>query len=188
MIQEFMDLKKAANEKMDKAIHHLEDEFRKLKTGRANVAMVEDIRFSYYNNPTPIKQAASLTTPDPHTIIIDPWDKSAVKNIEKGIADSNLGFTASSDGKIIRVSIPPLTEDRKKDLVKYGKELAEETKVVIRNTRRDINDKVKKLTKDGHISEDEERKELDDIQKVTDSHITKIEQILSNKEKEIMEV
>ncbi len=188
MIEEFVALKKAANEKMDKAIHHLEDEFRKLKTGRANVAMIEDIKFSYYNNPTPIKQAASLTTPDPHTIVIDPWDKSALKNIEKGIADSNLGFSASSDGKIIRVNIPPLTEDRKKDLVKYGKELAEETKVVIRNARRDINDKVKKMTKDGHISEDEERKELDDIQKVTDNHIKGIDLLLQQKEKDIMEV
>ncbi len=188
MIEEFKELKLTANEKMDKAIHHLEDEFKKLKTGRANVAMVEDIKFNYYNNPTPIKQAASLSTPDPHTIIIDPWDKSALHDIEKGISEANLGFTASNDGKSIRVSIPPLTEDRKKDLVKYAKELGEVTKVVIRNARRDINDRVKKMTKEGHISEDEERKELDEIQKVTDNHNAKIEQILQHKEKEIMEV
>ncbi len=188
MIEEFKKLKEQANEKMDKAIHHLEDEFKKLKTGRANVAMVEDIKFEYFGNPTPIKQSASLTTPDPHTIVITPWDKSALHAIEKGIADANLGFTANNDGKLIRVSVPPLTEDRKKELVKYAKEISEETKVVIRNARRDINDKVKKMTKDGHFSEDDERRELEEVQKTTDTHIKHIDKLFADKEKDIMEV
>ena len=188
MIEEFKKLKGQANEKMDQAMQHLEDEFKKLKTGRANVAMVEDIKFEYFGNSVPIKQSASLTTPDPHSIVITPWDKSALHAIEKGIADANIGFTANNDGKVIRVSVPPLTEDRKKELVKYAKELAEETKIVIRNARRDINDRVKKMTKEGHFSEDDERKELNDIQKVTDSHIKKIEQVILAKEKDIMEV
>ncbi|OHD57449.1 MAG: ribosome recycling factor [Spirochaetes bacterium GWF1_51_8] len=188
MLDEFKALKKEANEKMDKTIQHLKDEYKKLRTGRANVAMVEDIKFLFYGNPTPVKQAASLQTPDPHTILIDPWDKSVLHAIDKGISDSGLGFTASNDGRVIRVSIPPLTEDRKKEMVKYGKEMAEESRVVVRNWRRDINAKVKQLLKDGHIGEDDERKELDDIQKVTDNHIKTIDDLVVNKEKEIMEV
>lgn len=188
MIEEFKALKKEAQEKMDKAVGYLKDEFKKLKTGRASVSMVEDITFSYYGNPTPIKQAAGLSTPDPHMIVIDPWDKSILHAIEKGITEASLGFTASNDGKVIRVSIPPLTEERKKELVKYCKGLAEDAKVVIRNYRRDINQKVKEMTKGGHISEDDEKKELDEIQKVTDNHTSNIDTMFSEKETEIMEV
>lgn len=188
MKEEFQVLKKDANEKMDKAIHHLTEEFKKLRTGRANISMVEDIKFTYYGNPSPIKQAASLSIPDPHSIVIDPWDKSILHDIEKGIADAGLGFTASNDGKIIRISIPPLTEERKLELVKYAKKVAEDTKVVIRNSRRDINNHIKKLAKESVISEDEEHKELDLIQKVTDNHSKKIDSLMTSKEKEIMEV
>jgi len=188
MLEEFIIVKKEANERMDKSIQHLKDEFKKMRTGRANIAMIEDIRFDFYGNLTPLKQAASLSTPDPHTITIDPWDKSALKSIEKGISDSNLGFTAMNDGKIIRVAIPPLTEETKLGYVRKIKEIAEEIKVAIRNERRDINAHVKKMTKDGHISEDDERNELDNIQKVTDNHIKTIDDLISKKEKEIMEV
>ena len=188
MTEDFNAVKKEANEKMDKAIQFLKDEYKKLRTGRANVAMVEDIKFLYYGNPTPVKQVASLQTPDPHTIIIDPWDKSILHALEKGISDSGMGFTAGNDGRVIRVSVPPLTEDRKKEMVKFGKEMAEDARVVVRNWRRDINNKIKQLLKDGHIGEDDERKELDDIQKVTDNHIKTIDDLVVNKEKEIMEV
>ncbi len=188
MIEEFNQLKKEAKERMDKSIDHLKMEFKKLKTGRASIAMVEDLHFIYYGNPTVIKSVASISTPDPHTIAIDPWDKSALHAIEKGISESQLGFTTSNDGKIIRVNIPPLTEERKKELVKFAKELAEETRVVIRNARRDINQKIKDLVKGGHISEDDEHKELDDIQKVTDNHIKNIDEMVAGKEKDIMEI
>jgi ribosome recycling factor len=188
MIEDFKALKDEAIEKMDKSIQFLKDEYKKLRTGRANAAMVEDIKFIYYGNPTPIKQAASVQTPDPHSILIDPWDKSALHAIEKGISDSGMGFTASNDGRVIRVSVPPLTEERKREMVKFGKEMAEDSRVVVRNWRRDINAKIKQLLKDGHIGEDEEHKELDEIQKVTDNHIKNIDDLVANKEKEIMEV
>lgn len=188
MVEEFNRLKKEANEKMDKALAYLKDEFKKLHTGRANITMIEDIKFTYYGNPSPIKSAASLSTPDPHTIVIDPWDKSILHDVEKGISDANLGFNCNNDGKVIRVSIPPLTEERKKELVKYAKGLAEEAKVVMRNERRDINHKVKEFSKNGHIGEDDEHKELDDIQKVTDDHTKTIDNLMKNKEKEIMTV
>jgi ribosome recycling factor len=188
MIEDFIQLKKEANERMDKTIQHLKDEFKKLRTGRAHVGMVEDIRFDFYGTLTPIRQAASINTPDPHTIVVDAWDKSILKAIEKGVSESGLGFQAANDGKVIRVSIPPLTEETKRDFVKKAKEIAEEIKVTIRNERRDINNHVKKLSKDGHIGEDDERRELDDIQKVTDNHIKTIDDVVLKKEKEIMEV
>lgn len=188
MIEEFKKLKSEAKDRMDKSIEHLKSEFKKLKTGRASVAMLEDLHFDYYGNPTLIKSVASISTPDPHTILIDPWDKGSLHAIEKGISEAGLGFTAVNDGKVIRVNIPPLTEDRKKELVKYAKDLAEETRVIIRNSRRDINQKIKDLSKGGHIGEDDERKELDDIQKVTDNHIKNIDGSLAVKEKDIMDI
>lgn len=188
MVEEFIKLKKEANERMDKTIIFLKDEFKKMRTGRSSTGMVEDIRFDFYGNLTPIRQAATLNTPDPHTIVIDPWDKSALKAIEKGISDSGLGLSTTNDGKVLRVNIPPMTEETKKDFVKRAKEVAEEARVAIRNERRDINAHVKKFSKDGHISEDDERKELEDIQKVTDNHMKNIDDIMGKKEKEIMEV
>ncbi len=188
MVEEFLKLKKEANDRMDKTIQFFKDEIKKVRTGRATVGMVEDIRFEYYGNMTPIKQAASLSTPDPHTIVIDPWDKSILKSIERALAESGLNFPAVNDGKLIRINIPPLTEETKKEYIKKLKELAEEAKVAIRNERRDINDKVKKFTKEGHISEDEERRELEEIQKVTDNHIKLIDELTGKKEKEIMEI
>lgn len=188
MVEEFRKLKQEANQRMDKSIQYLKDEFKKLRTGRAHTGMVEDIRFDYYGNQSAIKAAASISTPDAHTIEINPWDKSILKNIEKGISDSGMGFNVANDGKLIRVSIPTLTEETKKEFAKKAKDLGEEAKVALRNERRDINAHVKKFSKDGHISEDDERKELEDIQKVTDNHIKTIDDLCSKKEKEIMEV
>ena len=188
MVEEFIKLKKEANDRMDKTIQFFKDEIKKVRTGRATVGMVEDIRFDYYGNSTPIKQASSLSTPDPHTIVIDPWDKSILKAIEKGIMESGLNFPVVNDGKLLRINIPPLTEETKKEYIKKLKEIGEEAKIAIRNERRDINDRVKKFSKDGHISEDEERRELDEIQKVTDNHIKLIDELIAKKEKEIMEI
>ncbi|URA09964.1 ribosome recycling factor [Thermospira aquatica] len=187
MVEAFEKFKKEAKDRMDKALSHFMEELKHVKTGRASIGMVEDIRFDYYGTPTPIRQAASLNTPDPHTIVIDAWDKSILKNIEKGINDANLGFTVVNDGKVLRVAIPPLTEDSKKALVKKIKEMGEEIKVTIRNERRDINNHIKELVKGGHISEDDERRELDAIQKITDDHIKHIDELVEKKAKEIME-
>jgi ribosome recycling factor len=188
MVEEFVKLKKEANERMDKSIQFLKDELKKMKTGRASVSMIEDIRFDYFGTPTPIRQSASLSTPDAHQIVIDPWDKTVIKSIEKGIAESGMGFTASNDGKVIRVSIPPLTSENKQQLVKKMKEIGEEIRVTIRNERREINNHTKKFSKEGHISEDDERRELDDVQKATDNHMKVIDDLIAKKEKEIMEV
>jgi|YNPBryulayer2012_1023412.scaffolds.fasta_scaffold20574_1 ribosome recycling factor len=188
MLEAFEKFKKEAKERMDKALAHFTEELKHIKTGRASIGMVEDIRFEYYGTPTPIRQAASLSTPDPHTIVIDAWDKSILKNIEKGINDANLGFTVVNDGKVLRVAIPPLTEDSKKALVKKVKGMGEEIKVTIRNERRDINNHIKELVKNGHISEDDERRELETIQKITDEHIKNIDILVEKKAKEIMEI
>ncbi len=188
MIEAFKKLKQEANQRMDKSIQHLKDEFKILRTGRAHTGMVEDIKFDYYGSISMIKGAASISTPDSHTIVIDPWDKSILKSIEKGISESGLGFQATNDGRVLRVSVPPLTEETKKEFVKKAQKLGEEVKVTIRNERRDINNSVKKLTKDGHIGEDDERKELEEIQKVTDNHIKTVDELVAKKDKEIMEV
>ncbi|MGL4367366.1 MAG: ribosome recycling factor [Brevinemataceae bacterium] len=179
-------LKKNAQESMEKAIDFLKDEFNRLKAGRANIVMVEDITFEAYNQTMTIKQIAALSVPDPHQIVIEPWDKTLLKDIEKGIHNTGLDFSVTNDGKILRINIPPLTEQRKKELVKYAKGIAEDTKVVIRNTRRDINNKIKEIAKE--LSEDDIRKELEKIQKETDAYITVIDETMKTKEQDIMEV
>ncbi|MGL5955790.1 MAG: ribosome recycling factor [Brevinema sp.] len=186
MNPEYQAFKQDATDNMEKTIHFLKDEFNRLKAGRASIVMVEDIIFEAYGQQMSIKQSAALSVPDPHQIIIEPWDKALLKDIEKGIHNTGLDFSVVNDGKILRINIPALTEQRKKDLVKYAKGIAEDSKVAIRNIRRDINTKLKDLTKE--ISEDEMRKELDLIQKNTDSYITTIETIMKTKENDIMEV
>lgn len=186
MTPEYISLKNNAQANMNKAIAFLKEEFTRLKAGRANVIMVEDITFEAYDQIMTIKQSAAISTPNAHQIIIEPWDKTLLKDIEKGIHKTGLDFSVVNDGKILRINIPTLTEQRKKELVKYAKGLAEDTKIVIRNTRRDINNKVKEISKE--FSEDEIRKELDKIQHETDSHIATIDEIMRNKEKDIMEV
>jgi ribosome recycling factor len=179
---------KDAKTRMDKAVAALEKEFSHLRTGRASVALLDGLKVDYYGTPTLIDQLASISTPDSRTITIQPWDRAAFGLVEKAIQKSDLGLTPINDGKIIRIGIPPLTEDRRKDLVKVAKKYTEEAKVAVRNIRRDANDTLKKLQKDKVIAEDELHKGEADIQKTTDSYVAKIEQILVKKEKDIMEI
>ncbi len=186
MTPDYQAFKKEANESMEKTIQFLKDEFSRLKAGRASIVMVEDIVFEAYEQAMTIKQSAALSVPDPHQIVIEPWDKALLKDIEKGIHNTGLDFSVVNDGKVLRINIPPLTEQRKKELVKYAKGIAEDAKVGIRNVRRDVNAKLKDLAKE--ISEDDMRKELDLVQKNTDSYIANIDAIMKTKENDIMEI
>ena len=177
-----------AEERMAKALASLERDFAKLRTGRATTALVDDVKVDYYGTPTAINQLASVSIPDSRTISIQPWDRGAFPLVEKAILKSDLGLTPINDGKIIRISIPPLTEERRKDLVKVARKYTEDAKVAIRNIRRDANDALKKMEKDKLASEDDSKKAQDDIQKLTDAQVAKADQILKNKEKEIMEI
>ena len=176
-----------ARERMEKAIKSLKSEFKKVRTGRASLALFEDIRVDYYGTPTPLKQMASLSVPESRLVIIQPWDKTVIKEIEKEILKSELGLTPMNDGNIIRISIPPLTEDRRKDLVKQVRKIAEEYKVSIRNVRRDANELLKTMKKDGEISEDDFFKAQEQIQGITDEHIKLADEAYQEKEKEILE-
>ena len=175
-------------ERMEKALASLERDFGKLRTGRASTALVDDIKVDYYGTPTPIKQIASVAIPDSRTITIQPWDRGAFGPVEKAILKSDLGLTPMNDGRIIRISIPPLTEERRRDLSKVSKKYAEEAKIALRNIRRDANDSLKKMEKDKTISEDELKKAMDDIQKLTDGYVKKADAKAAAKEKEIMEI
>ncbi len=173
---------------MARAIEALKKEFASVRTGRASLALLDEIMVNYYETPTPLQQLASLSIPESRQIAIQPWDPKVISEIEKAVLKSDLGLTPMNDGKIIRINIPPLTEERRKQLVKTVKKKAEEAKVAIRNIRRDTNEELKKLEKEKHISEDVVKKSQDEIQKITDSHITRVDDVLANKEKEIMEV
>ena len=181
-------IKKDAEERMGKALAALERDFAKLRTGRASTSLVEDIKVDYYGTPTPINQLASVAVPDSRTLTIQPWDRGAFPLVEKAILKSDLGLTPINDGKIIRIGIPALTEERRKDLVKVARKYTEEAKVAIRNIRRDANDSLKKLEKDKAASEDDIKKATESIQKVTDAQIAKADQKCQAKEKEIMEI
>ncbi len=181
-------LRKKTVEKMDSATEAFKKELASVRTGRASLALLDGIKVDYYGTPTPIAQVASLSIPDSRQIAIQPWEPKIISEIEKAILKSDLGLTPTNDGKLIRINIPSLTEERRKQLVKVVKKNAEDSKVVIRNIRRDINEEIKKLEKDKHTSEDETKKSLDETQKLTDSYIKKIDELLSHKEKEIMEV
>ena len=172
---------------MGKSITSLENEFKRIRTGRASLSILDGIRVDYYGTPTPLNQMASLSVPESRLISIQPWDVSVIKEIEKAILKSDLGLTPSNDGKIIRIAIPPLTEERRKELVKVINKMSEDHKVAVRNLRRDANDMIKELKKEGEISEDEAFKAQDQVQKITDEHITLIDEINNNKEKEILE-
>jgi ribosome recycling factor len=174
--------------RMAGAIASLEKEFGKLRTGRATTALVDDIVVDYYGTPTPINQLASVSVPDPKTITIQPWDKGAFGAVEKAIQTSGLGLNPVNDGKIIRISIPALTEERRKELVKVAKKYTEECKIAIRNVRRDLNDSLKKMEKDKEISEDEKKKGEADVQKLTDDHVKMSDDAVAAKEKEIIEI
>jgi ribosome recycling factor len=174
-------------EKMGKSINALKNELMRVRTGRASLNLFDGIRVDYYGTLTPIDQMASLSIPESRLIIIQPWDVSAIKNIEKAILKSNLGLTPSNDGKIIRISIPPLTEERRKKLSKIVHQKCEDYKVTIRNIRRDANEMLKALKKSGDIAEDVAFKAQDQIQTITDEHIKSINEIYKEKEKEILE-
>jgi len=177
-----------AKDRMNKALASLEKEFSHLRTGRASTALLDGIKVDYYGTPTPIDQIASVSTPDSRTLTIQPWDRGAFGLVEKAIMKFDLGLTPINDGKVIRIGLPPLTEDRRKDLVKVAKKYAEEAKVACRNVRRDSNDTLKKKQKDKSLSEDDARKGEAEVQKLTDSFVAKVDQSLTKKEKEIMEI
>ncbi len=175
-------------ERMTKAIQALSRELSTIRAGRASASLLDKIFVDYYGAPTPINQIAGVATPEARLITIQPYDKSSLGDIEKAILKSDLGISPSNDGTLIRIAIPALTEERRKDLVKVVKKEAEEAKVGIRNIRRDANDELKKLEKNGDITEDDLRSFTEDVQKLTDDHIVKIDQVAKDKEKEILEV
>ena len=174
-------------ERMGKTIVDLENELKRVRTGRASLSLLDGIRVDYYGTQTQLNQMASLSVPESRLIVIQPWDVSAIKDVEKAILKSDLGLTPSSDGKLIRISIPPLTEERRKELVKVVSKMCEEHKIATRNIRRDGNDLLKGFKKDGDISEDDAYKAQDKVQKITDDFINQIDEIYKEKEKEILE-
>lgn len=180
--------KKKAQERMNSAIEVLKKDFASIRTGRASLSLLEDINVDYYGTSTPLSQVATLGIPEPRQITIQPWEQRMIPEIEKAILKSGLGLTPSNDGKTIRINIPPLTEERRKELVKVVRKRAEEARVAVRNIRRDINDELKKAEKQEHMSEDDVKRLQEEIQKITDSYIAKVEEVLQHKEKEIMEV
>lgn len=175
------------SDRMGKTITALENELKRIRTGRASVSLLDGIRVDYYGTLTPLNQMATLGVPESRLITIQPWDVSGIKDIEKAILKSDLGLTPSNDGKLIRIAIPPLSEERRKELVKLVHKTCEEHKVAVRNIRRDSNELIKGLKKDGDIAEDDAFKAQDEIQKITDDHIKQIDAIYAAKEKEILE-
>ncbi|MBR4427649.1 MAG: ribosome recycling factor [Spirochaetales bacterium] len=175
-------------DRMGKSVSALETDYLALRTGRASAAIFDKIRVDYYGQETPLNQVASISVPEARLVVIQPWDKSLLSVIEKAIQKSDLGFNPSNDGKLLRINFPPLTQDRRKELAKQSKTLAENSRVAIRNIRRDGMEEIKKLQKEGLISEDEQKEGEAKLQKMTDSHIAKINDLQANKEKEIMEI
>jgi ribosome recycling factor len=180
----FEDLK----DRMGKSIESLKREYSRLRTGRASISLLDGIRVSYYDTPTPLNQMASLAVPEPRLIVIQPWDKTAIEDIEKAILKSELGLTPMNDGKVIRISIPPLTEERRKELVKVARKMSEENKVSLRNIRRDANEMLKDLKKEKEITEDDLFRSQEEVQKATDQFISQVDELCAAKEKEILEI
>jgi ribosome recycling factor len=174
-------------EKMEKSIDHLEREFQKIRAGKASPDMLDGVMVDFYGAMTPINQTSNVTSPDPRQIIVQPWDKSQISNIEKAILAANLGFNPKNEGEVLRIIVPTVTEERRRDLVKQAKAETEDAKVAIRNSRRGGNDEAKKLEKEG-ISEDDIKKLQDDIQKLTDDYIKKVDTLFEKKEKDIMTI
>lgn len=181
-------LHKEAEEKMSKTISVYKEELQSIRAGRANPALLDRISVDYYGQITPLKQVGSITAPEPRLLVIQPWDSKLIPIIEKEILKSDLGLNPSNDGKLIRLVIPQLTEERRKDLVKLVKKNGENAKVAIRNTRRDVIDKIKKLEKNKEISEDERKLAEDDVQKITDKFIEEVDNVTKKKEEELMEI
>ncbi len=174
--------------KIEKSLHMLKEELATVRAGRANAALLDKVTVEYYGTPTPLKALANISVPEPRTLMIIPFDPKSIPDIEKGINAANLGITPANDGKIIRLQIPQVTEERRKELTKTVKKMGEDSKVAVRNLRRDANDKVKKMEKDGLFTEDDTKKTLDQIQKTIDKAVKDIDDIVAAKDKEIMEV
>lgn len=184
----YLQAHKELEEKMNKTLKVLKDDLNSIRAGRANPAMLDRLSIDYYGTVTPIKQIASVAAPEPRMITIQPYDPSVMNAIEKAIQQSDLGINPSNDGKIIRLNIPQLTEERRKDLTKIVKKTAEESKVALRNERRNANDALKKMQKDGELTEDDLKAAQDEVQKITDKFIKQVDEMTDNKEKEILEV
>lgn len=175
-------------ERMEKTFQSAQGEFKKIRTGRAQVDMLDGVRVNYYGQLLPLKQVASISTPDARTFVITPWDTSVIKEIEQAIVRSDLGLAPMSDGKVVRLKMPELSQERRQELVKQAKRLAEEKKVALRNIRREFNEQVKKMEKDKILSEDQARRLEEDIQKILDEYVKKMDQLLADKEKQILAV
>jgi len=176
-----------AKDLMAKAVEHTQYEFSRIRAGKAMPSMLDGLKVDYYGNPTPINQVASINTPDAKTIVIKPWEKKMLGEIEKAIVNSDLGLNPQNDGELVRLNIPPLTEERRRDLVKSVKNEGENGKISIRNARKDVLNHLKKLLKEG-VSEDEEKRAEEDVQQLTDNYVTKIDELVKKKEEEIMTV
>ncbi len=184
MIAETLD---EAKEQMEKALAALGREFKRVRTGRASLSLLDGITADYYGAQTPLNQMASLSVPEARLIMIQPWDPQSCEAIEKAILASDLGLTPNNDGKVVRIAIPPLTEERRKELVKVVRKMGEEGKVRVRNARRDANEMLKELKKEGEVSEDDAYRAQDEVQKLTDQYVAKVDELLAEKEKEILE-
>lgn len=182
------DLSADLKRRMDQAVTALQGNLAATRTGRASAHMLDQIKVDYFGTPTPINQMAQVSTPEPQMIVIQPWDPTVVKEIEKAIQTSGLGFNPQSDGKVIRVPVPPMTEERRREVVKHLNKVLEDQRTAIRNVRRDGNDALKKLAKDKKISEDEEKRSLEEVQKLTDAEIQRMEELTRKKEAEVMQV
>lgn len=182
------DIKKDANSRMDKSIDAFKVALQKIRTGRAHPSLLDHLSVSYYGVDTPLNQAASISVQDSRTLAIQPFESSMIGPIEKAIMESNIGITPNTTGNLIRLPLPPLTEERRKDMIKVVGSDAEGTKVAIRNIRRDANSTLKELEKEKEISEDDEKRAEDEIQKLTDAHVKKVDELASEKEKELMEI
>ncbi|MDZ4063772.1 MAG: ribosome recycling factor [Coriobacteriia bacterium] len=182
------EITKEADERMDKSVHALNHEFSTVRTGRASGSLLEGLQVDYYGASTPLQQLASIGVPEPQMLLVTPYDKTAIKNIEKAILASDLGLNPANDGQVIRLPFPPLTEERRRELVKLCKNYAEEARVAVRNIRREANEKLKRSEKDGEMSQDDLRRAEEEIQKLTDAHIVKVDESFKRKESEIMEL
>ncbi len=181
-------LNASTTEKMQKSFESLIHQYGKVRTGRASASILDDVRINYYGQPTPVKQLCNISIPEARMIVIQPWDKTTLAEIEKAILAANLGITPENDGNVIRLPFQPLTEDKRKDIVRTLKKMAEDARVAVRNIRRDANEVIKKSKKDNEISEDDEKKNLKEIQDLTDEWIKKLDEAEKAKEKEILEV
>jgi ribosome recycling factor len=181
-------IKQQVSDKMQKTLDSLLHQFSKIRTGRASASILDDVKINYYGQPTPVKQLCNISIPEARLIVVQPWDKTTLADIEKAILAANLGITPENDGNVIRMPFQPLTEEKRKDIVKSLKKMAEDARVAIRNIRRDSNEEVKKSQKDHDISEDEEKKLLKEIQDVTDEWVKKVDEAEKVKEKEILEI